>query len=282
MDTSTMKAQFEQAHETAWNAVSEDESLPKIDILVIVSFFSEIVASSGSGRYRIIKKYVDKYGPVFKTYAEILSEEFLTGLVQEALEKSDREEFQNMAKDDVARCLVQTSKAILLLVAAYFKKEITDIELLTLLSRTGIEELGVKTIKAFGIEVPPEMILQFAGPILAYQGSIGAYKEYKKALEDLRIARERRIQVEAACQKSIEMIRTYREQAERYVSAYMNEHLDTIEHGLDTMNQAILENDVDGYMSGNVEIQKLLGSQIQFTNQDEFEAFMESDEPFIF
>ena len=50
----------------------------------------------------------------------------------------------------------------------------------------------------------------------------------------------------------------------------------------DAMNQAILENDVDGYMSGNVEIQKLLGSQIQFTNQDEFEAFMESDEPFIF
>ena len=48
------------------------------------------------------------------------------------------------------------------------------------------------------------------------------------------------------------------------------------------MNQAIISNDPDGYISGNVQIQQILGAEIQFTNQDEFDSLMDSDEDFIF
>ena len=275
MDTSTLKSHFTEAHETAWRTVTEDESLPQIDVLVLISFISDMFAKNRSD---VMSDYIHRYGPLFTTYTSVLSEEFFTGLIQDALENSDREEFQNMAKDDVATCLVRTSEAVLSLVAAYLSKQITDTVFLERMCCTGIDELAKRVINAFGLEGG----LHFTGAVLAYQGAMGAFKEYTKALEDLRIARERRIQVEEACRQSIEMIRNYRIQAEQYVSTYMNAHLDVFEQGFAAMDRAILANDVDGYIAGNVESQKILGAEIQFTNQDEFEAFMESDESFIF
>lgn len=126
------------------------------------------------------------------------------------------------------------------------------------------------------------MLLNFAAPIMAYQGLMGAYREYSKALDDLRLARESRMRVEAECQRSIEMIRAYRMEAEQRVSEYMNEHLDAFQSGFAAMDQAILANDPDGYIAGNVQIQQMLGAEIQFTNQEEFDALMDSDEDFVF
>ena len=113
-----------------------------------------------------------------------------------------------------------------------------------------------------------------------YQGLMGAYREYSKALDDLRLARESRMRVEAECQRSIEMIRAYRMEAEQRVSEYMNEHLDAFQSGFAAMDQAILANDPDGYIAGNVQIQQMLGAEIQFTNQEEFDALMDSDDAF--
>ncbi len=283
MDYSNMQSQFERAHTVAWETVSEDEGLPKIDVLVLISFLFDIFGADSKKRQDVIQEYVDKYSPVFLEYGCILGEEFFTGIIQEALENSDREEFQNMAKDDAARSFVKCSESVLIILAAYFKKEISEKELLVQISRSGINELVVKFLKWFGMDTANlGAILQLSGPVLAYQGAMGAYKEYRKAMDELQLAKESRQCVEEECRRSIEMIRRYRLLAEQRVSAYMNKHLDVFEVGFEAMDRAILANDVDGYIAGNVEIQKILGAEIQFTNQDEFEAFMESDEPFIF
>lgn len=283
MDYSGMKAQFERAHTVAWDTVAEDKNLPKVDVLVLLTFLGDILVADSRERSDVITKYVYKYGPVFFAYGRILGEEFFTEIIQEALENSDREEFQNMAKDDVARCIVKCSESVFLILGAYFKKEITDEDLLVQISRVGIDDLVLKFLKGFGVDTAKlGVMLQLSGPILVYQGAMGAYREYRKALDDLQLAKESRQRVEEECRRSIEMIRRYRLQAEQRVSVYMNKHLDVFEAGFEAMDRAILANDIDGYIAGNVEIQKILGAEIQFTNQDEFEAFMESDEPFIF
>ena len=46
------------------------------------------------------------------------------------------------------------------------------------------------------------------------------------------------------------------------------------------MDQAILDNDPEGFISGNVQIQKILGYDTQFTSFDEFDSLMESDMDF--
>ena len=284
---SNINQNFKRAHAQAWSAVVEDESLPEIKVTVLIQFLFDLFSSDKGKRSDVIEKYIKEYGPVFKTYGKILVEEFSEKAMNDFFENSDREEFKTMAENGVARCLVKSSEKVFAIFAAYFKKEISDEEFLIRMSQTGIGEVGVKIMDAFGIDpsnlsTDPSTLLKLSGPFLAYQGAMGAYREYRKAIDDLQLARESRLQVEAECQRSIEMIRTYRLEAEQRVSKYMNEHLDAFESGFAAMDQAILDNDPDGYIAGNVQIQQILGAKVQFTNQEEFDALMESDEDFIF
>jgi hypothetical protein len=64
---------------------------------------------------------------------------------------------------------------------------------------------------------------------------------------------------------------------ERMVFKYLTEHLEIFETGFAAMNQAIMDGDVDGYIKGNAEIQRILGFDTQFTNQQEFDDLMVSD-----
>ena len=278
---------LKQAHARAWSEVKEDDSLPNIDVGVLINFLVDMFKSDKKERFDIIKKYAETYSKSFLKYGKIFSEDFFPKTINEILAKTDREEFRTLAENGFADCLVNASEEIIGIVALYFTKQIDADEFLIRMSRTGIGEVGVKVMKAFNIDPQnftsnPQMLLNFAAPIMAYQGLMGAYREYSKALDDLRLARESRMRVEAECQRSIEMIRAYRMEAEQRVSEYMNEHLDAFQSGFAAMDQAILANDPDGYIAGNVQIQQMLGAEIQFTNQDEFDALMDSDEDCVF
>lgn len=278
---------LKQAHARAWSEVKEDDSLPNIDVGVLINFLVDMFKSDKKERFDIIKKYAETYSKSFLRYGKIFSEDFFPKTINEILAKTDREEFRTLAENGFADCLVNASEEIIGIVALYVTKQIDADEFLIRMSRTGIGEVGVKVMKAFNIDPQnftsnPQILLNFAAPIMAYQGLMGAYREYSKALDDLRLARESRMRVEAECQRSIEMIRAYRMEAEQRVSEYMNEHLDAFQSGFAAMDQAILANDPDGYIAGNVQIQQMLGAEIQFTNQEEFDALMDSDEDFVF
>ena len=278
---------LKQAHARAWSEVKEDDSLPNIDVGVLINFLVDMFKSDKKERFDIIKKYAETYSKSFLRYGKIFSEDFFPKTINEILERTDREEFHTLAENGFADCLVNASEEIIGIVAMYVTKQIDADEFLIRMSRTGIGEVGVKVMKAFNIDPQnftsnPQMLLNFAAPIMAYQGLMGAYREYSKALDDLRLARESRMRVEAECQRSIEMIRAYRMEAEQRVSEYMNEHLDAFQSGFAAMDQAILANDPDGYIAGNVQIQQMLGAEIQFTNQEEFDELMDSEEDFIF
>ena len=278
---------LKQAHARAWSEVKEDDSLPNIDVGVLINFLVDMFKSDKKERVDIIKKYAETYSKSFMRYGKIFSEDFFPKTINEILEKTDREEFRTLAENGFADCLVNASEEIIGIVVLYFRKKISPDEFLVRMSQTGIGEVGVKAMDAFNIDpkvftTDPQVLLKFSGPIIAYQGMMGAYREYCKALDDLRLARESRMRVEAECQRSIEMIRAYRMEAEQRVSEYMNEHLDAFQSGFAAMDQAILANDPDGYIAGNVQIQQMLGAEIQFTNQEEFDALMDSDEDFVF
>ena len=282
-----INANLKNAHARAWSELKEDDSLPNIDVGVLINFLVDMFKSDKKERVDIIKKYAETYSKSFLKYGKIFSEDFFPKTINEILAKTDREEFRTLAENGFADCLVNASEEIIGIVALYFTKQIDADEFLIRMSRTGIGEVGVKVMKAFNIDPQnftsnPQILLNFAAPIMAYQGLMGAYREYSKALDDLRLARESRMRVEAECQRSIEMIRAYRMEAEQRVSEYMNEHLDAFQSGFAAMDQAIIANDPDGYIAGNVQIQQMLGAEIQFTNQEEFDALMDSDEDFVF
>ena len=190
---SNISQNFKRAHTQAWSAVVEDESLPEVKATVLIQFLFDLFSTDKGKRSDVIEKYIKEYGPVFKTYGKILGQEFLEKTLTDFLENSDREEFKAMAENGVARCLVKSSEKVFSIFAAYFKKEISDEEFLIRMSQTGIGEVGVKIMDAFGIDpsnlsTDPSTLLKLSGPFLAYQGAMGAYREYRKAMDDLQLA----------------------------------------------------------------------------------------------
>ena len=62
-----------------------------------------------------------------------------------------------------------------------------------------------------------------------------------------------------------------------YNSRHKLKYQSTFEYGFAMMDEALINNDANKYIKGNVEIQKILNYDVQFTNQDEFDDLMESE-----
>ena len=178
--------------------------------------------------------------------------------------------------------LVDSAQQIGIWVSQYMKKEMSDKAFIGNMTGPGNQKLVKDLLSALKIDEKLGMssieeIFKLSYPVMAYTASMAAYKELRKAQEQYEEAQEVRILIEKACAESVAMIRQYREEMERVVSKYLTEHLETFESGFAAMDQAIMDGDVDGYIKGNVEIQKILGYDIQFTNQQEFDDLMDSD-----
>ena len=189
---------------------------------------------------------------------------------------------KELANKEISSALVDSAQQIGIWVIRYMKSEISGADFINNLTGPGNQKLvkdmmsALKIHEKFGVNSVEE-IFQLSYPVMAYTASMAAYKELRKAQKEYAEAQEERLQIEKACAESVAMIRQYREEMERVVSKYLTEHLETFESGFAAMDQAIMEGDVDGYIKGNVEIQKILGYDTQFTNQQEFDDLMDSD-----
>lgn len=272
------KNSFMSAHEKAMAAAKK--KLPKTDVNKLISYVVRLL--NGEKPDTLIMEIQKEYGPSVKLYIKTFAGE----AIKANLLNSNHEVFQKLGKDGFAHTLVKTSPKVFKLLESYFKHGISAEELINQLSNTGIHDLGVQLLKANGIDVTKMadasgIAMKLGSPIVAYQASMAAYREYRKALNDLNLAREERMKVEAACNETIACIQKYRKELEEKVSEYLNLRLDVITDGFAAMDKAIMENDADGYIAGNVEIQKMLGYKVQFTNQQEFDSLMDSDEDFM-
>ena len=77
----------------------------------------------------------------------------------------------------------------------------------------------------------------------------------------------------------LEILDTYQKELEERVSAYLAEDIEAFLMGIEMMDQGLYINDSDLVIRGNVVIQRVLGREPQFTNQQEFDDLMDSDIP---
>ena len=254
-----------------------EQVLPPVDILEIIKMINEI-AKSG----RIPKDKVRKVADTYLPYAKIFARDKAEQLIRKGMDTLNPE---YQPDDEFPGMVVGIAEKIGSSVKAYMKKEISEEQLISDLGDSDIKDVTLQVLTILGIHEKlglPNMeeILKIAPSTVAFAASMAAYKELRKALDDLELAKEQRIQIEKSCQESVSMIRQYRGEMERIVSDYLTVRQETFESGFEAMDQALLDSDIDGYIRGNTEIQAILGYKAQFANQDDFNALMESDEAF--
>ena len=266
---------FVKAHEKAWDkAVAK---APELDVNKLIGIAADFVLGKKDIN-TIVKDLSADYGPAVKQYLVSFSEQ----AVKNALQGSNEETLQKLAKGSFAKDLKSTTVNIADLVQKYVNRDIGEVQFLDGLVNSGFRELSAEFLQAAGID---ETVLfdkngalrSLSSPTIGYCATVKAYEMMMKALEDASIAYEHRLLVEEECRKTVALIRKYRAEMEEAVNRYLNRHYKTFGQAIDSMNQALLENDSNGYIRGNAEIQKLLGYDVQFTNQEEFDDLMDSD-----
>ena len=70
-----INANLKNAHARAWSEVKEDDSLPNIDVGVLINFLVDMFKCDNNERVNIIKKHAKTYGPAFLKYGKIFSDE---------------------------------------------------------------------------------------------------------------------------------------------------------------------------------------------------------------
>ena len=90
--------------------------------------------------------------------------------------------------------------------------------------------------------------------------------------------KEDRIRMEKECAEAIEAIRRYRVEMDTLAKQYFERCYTSFEAGFAAMDQAIIDQDPDGYIAGNAEICEVLGRKPQFRSMSEFNDLMASDE----
>lgn len=122
-------------------------------------------------------------------------------------------------------------------------------------------------------------VLQAGTPMGFVSAVIGVYGEISRAAKALNLAYHQRLETEQICRRQIHLLTENREEMERAVSGYLYEHLTAFDRALETMDAAIRENDADGFIQGNVMLQKQLGKTAAFGSVEEFDELMALDAP---
>lgn len=214
------------------------------------------------------------------SYITAFSGTTIKGLMQ----RSKNVVVESLSKTNLASGIVNTTIDVAKSIHRYIKGEIDGAECIEEMGQNGFGELGSAVFSSIGIAVVPSSapaVLSVVGGIVGasfgYMAAVAVYKELATALKEAKMAREERIQTERQCAEAINMIKEYRSEMNRVVSEYMSSHIKEFESCFALVDDAIAQNDVDGFIKGNAELQEFLGHEIQFTSKKEFDQLMTDD-----
>ena len=117
--------------------------------------------------------------------------------------------------------------------------------------------------------------------VAAGRASVAIVREVTNDAKELQLLKEKRLLLEAKTDLTVERLEAYRALLEERLSEYLAEDLVIFFEGISKMDQGLSAGDSNLVISGNITIQRVLGREPQFTNQQEFDDLMVSDDDFI-
>ena len=160
--------------------------------------------------------------------------------------------------------------------------EITTQECMIELGDKGLNMATMGYFMAIGQAAIPIPIV--GGAIGAMVGSTltsGYYQELIHILKDREVEHQERMRLIAESEQAAEETRQFNEQLRQYRDQYFAECHEFFDTTLSTMQFAYETGDADGVIHAANKITEKLGGKVQYETVDEFEDFLDGDEPFV-
>lgn len=194
--------------------------------------------------------------------------------------------FDGESSEEVARIMAGMCMPVGRCIADYASGKSSPAALFDGINKIYLENANQLTAviqKSLGFDIPPEIMSVFEkysiNAVSVYCFA-AAYKIYRQAAEDAKLAREHRIEVERLCVESISHLKARRTEMEALVDGYILSKLSVFADGVSAIDQAVLENDDEGYVAAHADLWQLFGRSSQYKSVEEFEDLMLSDEAF--
>lgn len=143
--------------------------------------------------------------------------------------------------------------------------------------------LESQLVQMLGIpqEAADFLVERLGGLALSLYLFAAAYKIYARAARDAEIARQHRIEVEAATQEAVAELAQAREELDAFLDEYMLDRLLPFQGAMEAIDEAVVAGDDDGYIKANAQLWALFGRRSQYVDKDGFDELMRSDTPFV-
>lgn len=253
------------------------KKMPKLDTNELIELVTKVVKKDIS-KFEAAKILAKKY----KKPIEIYIDTFAHVGLEEVMKHSNVEIISHLGNKKFVNNMFISVKDISKFVKDYSEGKIDEIELIDKLCNSKLKDIGNDILNELNVDFENiknafssgETISVLMTSLIALSQSYSILMGVK---EDAKIAYENRLRIEEECNKSIELMRNYRNEMNEVVSKYLCDHLETFKIGFEAMDKAIIENDINGYIKGNNTIQEILNYDIQFGNEEEFDELMDSD-----
>lgn len=111
----------------------------------------------------------------------------------------------------------------------------------------------------------------------AGRAAVAVVKEISSERKEAQLIHEKLILTQAKTMIVLQQLQDYKQQLEERLSEYLVEDITVFLEGFDYISEGIETGNSNLVIHGNVVIQRVLGREPQFTNQEEFDDLMESD-----
>jgi hypothetical protein len=108
--------------------------------------------------------------------------------------------------------------------------------------------------------------------MVGYAVSSATYGILMQALEEEKLSREERIQIEKACEEHIKMIREYRAELEKLIHEYLSDSMDIFRDSFSGIKNALAIGDVDWFIESTNAITENFGGKAPFSDMEDFKS----------
>ncbi len=208
---------------------------------------------------------------------------FSGSLISSLMKNSEKQILRSASKTALPAMIVTACVEVSKSTIKYINGEISGYELAEELGEKGTG-MGVSAMfaTAMQIAVPIPVVGAMLGGMIGYTLNSFFYQETMRALKEVKIVREKRIEIEKQCEEMIKEIKQYRKEMNEYLEKYFSENLSFFNENYEAMQKALQYGDTDNFIQANVELIKRQGGKLQFCNFEEFQEFQNSNETFEF
>jgi hypothetical protein len=203
---------------------------------------------------------------------------FAGSAIKGGMQNANSAYVRTLSKTNLPATIVTSTIDVGKSMTRFIKGEITGLECLEELGEKGTGHLSAAMFATLGqIAIPIPVVGAMVGSVIGYALSSAFYKEFVGSLKEARIAKDRRKQIEEQCSVALSMIAAYRADIDLIVYNYLQVHQEVFTQALSGIDQALVEGDIDTFISSANLISKQLGHNVQFETMDEFDLLMASN-----